>query len=52
MIGHENIAPRVQRYRDTDGWNRFINAKQFGGIRVEHQYSLVEAKTISFRPTF
>ena len=40
VIGHENIAPRVQRYRDTNGWNRFINAKQFGGIRVEHQYSL------------
>ena len=40
VVGHENVPVRIDRYRETDGWNRFINNRQFGGIRVEHQYSL------------
>lgn len=33
VIGHENVAPRFQRYRYTNDWNVAINARQFGGIR-------------------
>lgn len=33
VIGHENVAPRFQRYRDTNDWNVAINARQFGGIK-------------------
>ena len=31
VIGHENVAPRFARYRMTDGYNRAINMRQFGG---------------------
>ena len=30
VVGHENIASRFHRYRATDGWNKAINARQFG----------------------
>ncbi|WP_426573540.1 alkyl sulfatase dimerization domain-containing protein [Aquihabitans sp. McL0605] len=30
VVGHENVAARFQRYRYTDGWNKAINARQFG----------------------
>ncbi len=30
VIGHENVPPRFDRYRLTDGWNKAINARQFG----------------------
>ena len=33
VIGHENVARRFRRYRDTNDWNIAINARQFGGIR-------------------
>lgn len=33
VIGHENVAPRFQRYRYTNDWNVAINARQFGGIK-------------------
>ncbi len=41
VIGHENVARRFTRYRDTSDWNRIINARQFGGVREEHGYGLV-----------
>ncbi len=31
VVAHENVPPRFERYRATDGWNRAINARQFGG---------------------
>ncbi len=34
VIGHENIRPRFQRYRLTDGYNNAINARQFGGRSI------------------
>ncbi|MDH4168995.1 MAG: MBL fold metallo-hydrolase [Acidimicrobiia bacterium] len=34
VIGHENIRPRFQRYRLTDGYNSAINARQFGGRSI------------------
>ena len=34
VIGHENLIPRLQRYRATTGYNKVINARQFGGSPV------------------
>ena len=30
VVGHENVTPRFERYRETNGWNLAINARQFG----------------------
>ncbi|QXC61189.1 MBL fold metallo-hydrolase [Aquihabitans sp. G128] len=30
VVGHENVAARFDRYRETNGWNLAINARQFG----------------------
>ena len=30
VVGHEAVADRFARYRETDGWNLAINARQFG----------------------
>ena len=30
VIGHEAVAPRLQRYVDTAGYNAIINTRQFG----------------------
>lgn len=30
VVGHENVPVRFDRYRETDGWNLAINARQFG----------------------
>jgi len=32
IIGHANIGRRLARYRRMDGWNRRINARQFGPV--------------------
>ncbi len=34
VIAHENLNPRLQRYRATNGYNKVINARQFGGSPV------------------
>lgn len=31
VIGHENVAPRFDRYEKTAGYNKVINQRQFGG---------------------
>jgi len=33
FVAHANVPARFDRYRSTDGWNSFINARQFGGVR-------------------
>ena len=40
VVGHENVARRFERYRLTDGYNRIINARQFGQF-ARHGYSRV-----------
>ena len=35
VYGHENVAPRFDRYELTNDWNVDINARQFGGIRQD-----------------
>ncbi len=34
VIGHENLPIRLSRYRATNGYNKVINARQFGGLPV------------------
>jgi alkyl sulfatase BDS1-like metallo-beta-lactamase superfamily hydrolase len=36
VIGHRNVATRLDRYRYTNDWNVRINARQFGGVRGEY----------------
>ena len=31
VVGHENVARRIDRYRQTSRWNVTINQRQFGG---------------------
>lgn len=31
FVGHENLPPRLERYQLTNGYNRVINERQFGG---------------------
>lgn len=35
VLGHTNVAVRLDRYDLTGMWNLFINARQFGGLRSE-----------------
>lgn len=35
VIGHANVAERLDRYERTSMWNLYINARQFGGLRSE-----------------
>lgn len=37
VVGHENVGARFDRYALTSGWNRLINARQFGGVAAELQ---------------
>jgi len=32
VVGHENVAVRMDRYEYTSNWNLLINARQFGGV--------------------
>jgi alkyl sulfatase BDS1-like metallo-beta-lactamase superfamily hydrolase len=34
VVGHERVAARFERYEWTAGYNRVINARQFGGAAV------------------
>ena len=40
VLGHEDVAARLDRYDYTDGWNVAINARQFGGIRADRRLTL------------
>ncbi len=35
VIGHDNVAHRLDRYEYTNNWNLIINARQFGGLAGE-----------------
>jgi alkyl sulfatase BDS1-like metallo-beta-lactamase superfamily hydrolase len=43
VIGHENVAARLDRYTATSRWNLLINARQFGGIGGELNLQVGEA---------
>ena len=42
VFGHENVPKRLARYKDTDGWNRIINQRQFGGVSPKHGMGLTD----------
>ena len=44
VIGHENVAARLDRYDYTNNWNLIINARQFGGIPGGLNLSIGEAE--------
>ncbi len=46
--GHENVQRRFDRYRETNGWNVIINARQFGGVRAE--FPMGEGEAPDFIP--
>jgi alkyl sulfatase BDS1-like metallo-beta-lactamase superfamily hydrolase len=35
VVGHDNVAIRLDRYDYTNNWNLIINARQFGGVPSE-----------------
>lgn len=35
VVGHTNVAARLDRYELTGLWNLYINARQFGGLRSD-----------------
>ena len=37
VVGHEHVARRFDRYRETNAWNVLINARQFGGVRADFE---------------
>ncbi|MEP6298645.1 MAG: MBL fold metallo-hydrolase, partial [Ilumatobacter sp.] len=48
VVGHENVARRFARYRDTNAWNVLINARQFGGVRGD--FTMGDADEPDFIP--
>ncbi len=44
VVGHQNVATRLDRYDYTNNWNLIINARQFGGIPGELKLSIGEAE--------
>jgi alkyl sulfatase BDS1-like metallo-beta-lactamase superfamily hydrolase len=44
VIGHRNVATRLDRYDYTNNWNLIINSRQFGGIPGELNLSIGEAE--------
>ncbi len=49
IVGHVEVAPRMQRYIETAGYNSVINTRQFG-IRVEWPIE-AERPTVTYRET-
>ncbi len=49
VVGHENVARRFDRYRETNAWNVLINARQFGGVRGD--FKMGDADEPDFIPT-
>lgn len=48
VVGHENVARRFDRYRETNAWNVLINARQFGGVRGD--FNMGDADEPDFIP--
>ncbi|MEI8240731.1 MAG: alkyl sulfatase dimerization domain-containing protein, partial [Actinomycetota bacterium] len=43
VVGHENVAARLDRYDFTNNWNLIINNRQFGGVAGELQLGVGSA---------
>ena len=44
VVGHANVARRLDRYDYTNNWNLIINSRQFGGIPGELNLSIGAAE--------
>jgi glyoxylase-like metal-dependent hydrolase (beta-lactamase superfamily II) len=45
VVGHENVAKRLDRYDFTNNWNLIINHRQFGGVSGELNLTVGDAGT-------
>ncbi|MDP2291908.1 MAG: alkyl sulfatase dimerization domain-containing protein [Actinomycetota bacterium] len=45
VVGHENVAVRMDRYDYTSTWNLIINARQFGGVSGDLNFSVGDTGT-------
>jgi alkyl sulfatase BDS1-like metallo-beta-lactamase superfamily hydrolase len=50
VVAHEAVAPRLERYRQTSGWNQIINRRQFGGVRTQVNFGVGGVKERKFVP--
>ena len=46
VIGHDNVAARLDRYDLTNDWNVIINARQFGGVAGDLGLGLGDASQV------
>jgi alkyl sulfatase BDS1-like metallo-beta-lactamase superfamily hydrolase len=44
VFGHRHVERRFDRYRLTNNWNRYINQRQFGGVRGELDMLILDSK--------
>ena len=53
VVGHEKVAPRLERYNNTNGYNLAINMRQFGGVpqRLIQEMDLSQARSFIPRDT-
>ncbi len=45
VVGHDNVARRIDRYNDMSEWSLLINQRQFGGIPSDMGLGLGESAT-------
>jgi len=45
VVGHQNVAARLDRYEYTNNWNLIINNRQFGGVAGEMNLTVGDAGT-------
>ena len=47
VVGHENVAVRLDRYDFTNNWNLIINHRQFGGVSGDLNLSVGDTDGLS-----
>lgn len=50
VVGHENVAHRLDRYDYTNNWNLIINARQFGGVPGELNLAVGGGMNVEVNP--
>jgi alkyl sulfatase BDS1-like metallo-beta-lactamase superfamily hydrolase len=45
VVGHDNVAHRLDRYDYTNNWNLIINSRQFGGLAGELNLGIGDTDT-------
>ncbi len=49
VVGHENVAVRLDRYDFTNNWNLIINHRQFGGVSGDLNLSVGDGEGLAVR---